>query len=111
MGSETRLKHRDPKMNALTNMNIRPFTSSSAVNFMRHSYEHKLAIESDNEVEMQLRRIDEKLARGSLNHLKNLFEKSKIVKASNEIVDKVNSEYRKRLKLEEQNKMNSFVER
>jgi hypothetical protein len=108
MGSETRLKHRDPKMNTLTN--IRPFTSS-AENFMRHSYEHKIAIESDNEVEMQLRRIDEKLARGSLNHLKNLFEKSKIVKASNEIVDKVNSEYRKRLKLEEENKMNSFVER
>jgi hypothetical protein len=108
MASESRLKHRDPKMNTLTS--IRPF-SSSAENFMRHSYEHKIAIESDNEVEMQLRRIDEKLARGSLNHLKNLFEKAKVFKASNEIVDKVNSDYRKRQKLEEENKMNSFVER
>lgn len=70
-----------------------------------------MIFDSDDEVEIQLKRIEEKLAKGNLNHLRNMYEKAKGIKASNEIVDKINHEYKVKLKLEEENKLNGFVER
>lgn len=58
-----------------------------------------------------MRRIEARLARGSINHLRSLNNKAIAVKNNNEIVDKINHEFKELLKEQEKQTRYMFVQR
>ena len=108
MASESRFRYKEGRQTSLAGAQIRPFTSSSQKKMLRSSYD-KIRAEDDN-VELQLKMIEARLERGNLNHLRNINEKAKTVKTTNEVVNRVNHEYRIREKLEEEKNLNNYVQ-
>lgn len=107
MSSESRLRYKDQKHTSLAGTKIRPFTSSSQKKIIRSSFS-KSQYENDD-VDLQLKMIEARLERGSLNHLRNINEKAKAVKSSNEVVNRVNHQYRIRQKQEEEKNLKNYV--
>lgn len=65
----------------------------------------------DEEIENQLKRIENKLERGSLNHLKRVNEKAKRVKNTNQVVDEANHQYKLKIREKEEENLHFYVKR
>jgi phage-related tail protein len=98
------------KSSTLMPTQIRPFTSSTHnLGALRQSRD--LSKEEDLMIENELRRIEEKLERGSLNHVKNVLDKAKNIKTTNEVADRIAYEAKLKRMEEEEKNLNTYVQK
>ncbi|CAI2360737.1 unnamed protein product [Moneuplotes crassus] len=95
------------KLSTLANSRIRPFTGSSQK--MRRSTNSEIRAETD--IDLQLGRIEARIERASMNHLRSMNKVAKTQKSNNEQVERINHNFKKESKQKEEENLQAFVKR